>query len=98
MSQRADAGALPEKRSSNGWLTVLVAIASRRLSKRWSSVLSVPAEALADVMEGGGLLRCGDVAAHGVEATVANRVWAVGLIVSGLISVAIISGLCGARI
>jgi hypothetical protein len=33
-----------------------------------------------------------------VAAAVANRVWAVGLVVSGLISVAIISGLCGERI
>jgi hypothetical protein len=40
----------------------------------------------------------GVVIAHGVAATVANRVWAVGLVVSGLICVAIISGLCGARI
>jgi len=40
----------------------------------------------------------GIVVAHGVSATVANRVWAVGLVVSGLVAVAIISGLCGARI
>ncbi len=40
----------------------------------------------------------GVVIAHGVAATLANRVWALGLVVSGLISVAIISGLCGARI
>jgi hypothetical protein len=36
--------------------------------------------------------------AHGMSATVANRVWAVGLVVTGLVSVAIISGLCGVRI
>lgn len=40
----------------------------------------------------------GVVIAHGVGETVANRVWAAGLVVSGLVSVAIISGLCGARI
>jgi hypothetical protein len=40
----------------------------------------------------------GVVIAHGVAATVANRVWAVGLVVTALVSVAIISGLCGARI
>jgi hypothetical protein len=40
----------------------------------------------------------GVVIAHGVGATIANRVWAVGLVVSGLVSVAIISGLCGVRI
>ncbi len=31
MSRRADAGALPEKRLSNGWLTAWFAIASRLL-------------------------------------------------------------------
>jgi hypothetical protein len=40
----------------------------------------------------------GVVIAHGMSATVANRVWAVGLVVSGLVSVAIMSGLCGVRI
>jgi hypothetical protein len=35
---------------------------------------------------------------HGVAAAVANRAWAAGLIASGLISIAIISGLLGARI
>ena len=36
--------------------------------------------------------------AHGVGATVANRIWAAGLIAGGLVSIAIMSGLCGARI
>jgi hypothetical protein len=36
--------------------------------------------------------------AHGLSPGVANRVWTIGLILSGLISVAIMSGLCGARI
>jgi hypothetical protein len=40
----------------------------------------------------------GVVIAHGMSATIANRVWAVGLVVSGLVSVAIMSGLCGVRI
>jgi hypothetical protein len=40
----------------------------------------------------------GIVVAHGVSATVATRVWAVALVVSGLAALAIISGLCGARI
>jgi hypothetical protein len=40
----------------------------------------------------------GVVIAHGMSAGVANRVWAVGLVVSGLVSVAIMSGLCGVRI
>ncbi len=40
----------------------------------------------------------GIVIDHGMSAAIANRVWAVGLIVSGLISVAIMSGLCGVRI
>jgi hypothetical protein len=36
--------------------------------------------------------------AHGVGATSANRIWTAGLVASALVSVAIISGLCGARI
>jgi hypothetical protein len=40
----------------------------------------------------------GVLIAHGVGVTVANRIWTAGLVVSGLVSVAIISGLCGARI
>jgi hypothetical protein len=40
----------------------------------------------------------GVLMAHGVGATSANRIWAAGLVVSGLVSVAIMSGLCGARI
>jgi hypothetical protein len=36
--------------------------------------------------------------AHGLSAAVANRVWTIGLILGGLVSVAIMSGLCGARI
>jgi hypothetical protein len=40
----------------------------------------------------------GVVIAHGMSATVANRVWVFGLVVSGLVSVAIMSGLCGVRI
>jgi hypothetical protein len=40
----------------------------------------------------------GVVIAHGMNATIANRVWAAGLVVSGMISVAIMSGLCGIRI
>jgi hypothetical protein len=40
----------------------------------------------------------GVVIAHGMNAAGANRLWAVGLIVSGMISVAIMSGLCGVRI
>jgi serine acetyltransferase len=40
----------------------------------------------------------GVVIAHGMTATVANRMWTVGLVVSGLVSVAIMSGLCGVRI
>jgi len=35
---------------------------------------------------------------HGMNATIANRVWGAGLVVSGMISVAIMSGLCGIRI
>jgi hypothetical protein len=40
----------------------------------------------------------GVVIAHGVDVTVANRAWAAGLVVSGLVSAAIMSGLCGVRI
>jgi hypothetical protein len=40
----------------------------------------------------------GIVIAHGISATIANRVWAGGLVVSGMVSVAIMSGLCGVRI
>jgi type IV secretory pathway TrbD component len=40
----------------------------------------------------------GVVIAHGMTATVANRLWTAGLIVSGLVSAAIMSGLCGVRI
>jgi hypothetical protein len=40
----------------------------------------------------------GVVIAHGVNVTVANRMWTSGLVVSGLVSVAIMSGLCGVRI
>jgi hypothetical protein len=40
----------------------------------------------------------GVVIAHGMSAAIANRVWAIGLVVSGLVSVAIMSGLCGVRI
>jgi hypothetical protein len=40
----------------------------------------------------------GVVIAHGMSAMIANRVWVVGLVVSGLVSVAIMSGLCGVRI
>ena len=36
--------------------------------------------------------------AHGVGATSANRIWTAGLVASALVSVAIISGLCGVRI
>ena len=36
--------------------------------------------------------------AHGLSVAVANRVWVIGLILSGLISVSIMSALCGARI
>lgn len=38
------------------------------------------------------------VVAHGVDTATADRIWVAGLIVSGLVSVAIMSGLCGARI
>jgi hypothetical protein len=40
----------------------------------------------------------GVVIAHGTNVTVANRVWMFGLAASGLVSVAIMSGLCGFRI
>jgi hypothetical protein len=40
----------------------------------------------------------GVVIAHGMTATVANRLWTAGLVVSGLVSIAIMSGLCGVRI
>ena len=40
----------------------------------------------------------GVLIAHGVGATSANRIWAAGLAVSALVSVAIMSGLCGVRI
>ena len=40
----------------------------------------------------------GVVIEHGMSATIVNRVWAVGLVVSGMVSVAIMSGLCGVRI
>ena len=36
--------------------------------------------------------------AHGMTVTVANRVWIAGLVASGLLSAAIMSGLCGVRI
>jgi hypothetical protein len=40
----------------------------------------------------------GVLIAHGVGATSVNRIWAGGLVVSALVSVAIMSGLCGVRI
>ena len=40
----------------------------------------------------------GVLIAHGVGATSVNRIWAAGLVVSALVSVAIMSGLCGVRI
>jgi hypothetical protein len=40
----------------------------------------------------------GVLIAHGIGVTVANRIWTAGLVASALVSVAIISGLCGARI
>lgn len=40
----------------------------------------------------------GVLIAHGVAAAVANRIWAAGLAVGGLVAIAIMSGLCGARI
>jgi hypothetical protein len=36
--------------------------------------------------------------AHGMTVTVANRMWIAGLVASGLLSAAIMSGLCGVRI
>jgi hypothetical protein len=36
--------------------------------------------------------------AHGLRPALANRAWAVGLLVGALVSVAIIGGLCGIRI
>ena len=36
--------------------------------------------------------------AHGVSATSANRIWTAGLAASALVSVAIMSGLCGVRV
>jgi hypothetical protein len=39
----------------------------------------------------------GVAVAHGVGVRLANRLWAAGLVLSGLVSVTIISGLCGAR-
>ncbi|WP_461192820.1 hypothetical protein [Bradyrhizobium sp. UFLA06-06] len=40
----------------------------------------------------------GVLIAHGVATTVANRIWATGLAAGGLVAIAIMSGLCGARI
>jgi hypothetical protein len=40
----------------------------------------------------------GVLIAHGMTATEANRLWTAGLVVSGLVSGAIMSGLCGVRI
>jgi hypothetical protein len=40
----------------------------------------------------------GVVLAHGMNAALADRVWAGGLVVSGLVSVAIMSGMCGLRV
>jgi hypothetical protein len=40
----------------------------------------------------------GVLIAHGVGATSANRIWAAGLVLSALVSAAIMSGLCGVRI
>ena len=40
----------------------------------------------------------GVLIAHGAGATVVNRIWTAGLVASALVSAAIISGLCGARI
>jgi hypothetical protein len=36
--------------------------------------------------------------AHGLSTTTANRIWATGLAAGGLVAIAIMSGLCGARI
>ncbi|GKQ53947.1 hypothetical protein [Bradyrhizobium sp. Ce-3] len=40
----------------------------------------------------------GVLIAHGVATAIVNRVWATGLAAGGLVAVAIMSGLCGARI
>jgi hypothetical protein len=40
----------------------------------------------------------GVLIAHGASVVVANRIWTAGLVAGGLASVAIMSGLCGARI
>ncbi|TWC00801.1 hypothetical protein FBZ93_10472 [Bradyrhizobium macuxiense] len=40
----------------------------------------------------------GVLIAHGIATTIANRIWAIGLAMGGLIAIAIMSGLCGARI
>ncbi|WP_245334913.1 hypothetical protein [Bradyrhizobium mercantei] len=40
----------------------------------------------------------GVLIAHGVAAAIANRIWATGLAAGGLVAIAIMSGLCGARI
>ncbi|MCA6097601.1 hypothetical protein [Bradyrhizobium australafricanum] len=40
----------------------------------------------------------GILIAHGVAATLANRIWAAGLVAGGLVAIAIMSGLCGTRI
>jgi hypothetical protein len=40
----------------------------------------------------------GVLIAHGVGATSVNRIWAAGLMLSALVSVAIMSGLCGVRV
>jgi hypothetical protein len=40
----------------------------------------------------------GVLIAHGVAKAVANRIWTAGLVASGLVAIAIMSGLCGARI
>ncbi|MGX1348791.1 hypothetical protein AB7M49_002367 [Bradyrhizobium elkanii] len=40
----------------------------------------------------------GVLIAHGVAATIANRIWATGLAAGGLVAIVIMSGLCGMRI
>lgn len=40
----------------------------------------------------------GVLIAHGVGATIANRIWTAGILAGGLVSIAIMSGLCGVRI
>ncbi|MBR0898635.1 hypothetical protein JQ616_27070 [Bradyrhizobium tropiciagri] len=40
----------------------------------------------------------GVLLAHGVTITLANRIWAAGLVAGGMIAIAIMSGLCGVRI